>query len=86
MGLFFNKPKVTAYELQKVRSHLYSEGFSQRDLAEFDKIFSSALASNEGVDIKELENTIRWLREHSSQTTLSSDQIDQIEAAMEKRI
>jgi hypothetical protein len=86
MGFFFSKPKVSKYELQKVRSRLYSEGFSQRDLAEFDKVFSSALASNEGVDIKELENTIRWLREHPSQTTLSPEQVGKLESAMKKRI
>lgn len=87
MGLFFSeKPKVSSYELKKVRSRLYSEGFGTRKLAEFDKIFSSGLSSNEGIDAKELESTIAWLRQNKSKHIFEDQDIAKIEEAMRSKI
>lgn len=85
MGFFFSNPIVGQEEFKKVRSYLYSNGFSEHDLTELKKIFSASL-TNQGINRKELEAGLRWLRENMGHHTFSKNQVNMIEEAMNKKL
>lgn len=94
MGLFTilfggsSKPRITEKEFKKVRSALQGEGFSSVDRNKIEALFSGDMyesgANARGIDAKELAEKLKWLRAHKSKHGFSNDEIDKIEACLEK--
>ncbi len=84
------KPHVTSIEYKRVRGYLYSEGFSRQELADVDMLFLGDMEKdssyNRGIDAKELEEKIKWLREHPSRHHLEPNKIDKLEEVLRKKI
>ncbi|MEK7636399.1 MAG: hypothetical protein AAB362_01825 [Patescibacteria group bacterium] len=92
MGLFGDsKPHVGSEEYKLVRGHLHSEGFSQQELADVDMIFLGDLEKksgsyHRGIDEKELQEKIKWLRAHPNSHRLESSKIDKLEESLKKKM
>jgi hypothetical protein len=90
-GIGNSKPNVSSQEYKKVRGHLHAEGFSQRELAHMDMVFSGDLEKDgsslhRGIDEKELREKIKLLRERPGTHSLESRKIDMIEEAFKKKM
>ncbi|OHA26450.1 MAG: hypothetical protein A3C06_02630 [Candidatus Taylorbacteria bacterium RIFCSPHIGHO2_02_FULL_46_13] len=94
MGLFDfgdSKPRVTKQEFhQKVRQSLYGNGFSHKELDQLEGYFGGDMhesgASHSGIDAKEVDRGVTWLREHKNDHTFSPKQIDDIETEFKKHL
>ena len=86
------KPRVTGKEFKKVRGDLMTEGFTkkQRDRAEAifkPDLYETATPSHKkGLEETEIDARVKWLRENKSKHTFSDDQINEMEAALKKRL
>lgn len=90
MGLF-SKPVITPHEFKKqIRRDLYSKGFSRKQLNEVEKVFRGDLSdkspssSFEGLDSKEIEGGVKWLRENPDKHKLSQDKISMLEESLRR--
>ena len=85
-----SKPRATNEEYKRVRGYLYSEGFSQQELAEVDMLFlgdfEKGSSHQRGIDATELKEKIVWLRANPSKHHLEPNKIDKIEEALRKKI
>lgn len=87
-----SKPRVTEKEYKKVKSDLYTEGFSKRERAKVDEIFAPDFNMTgtdthpRGLEKGEIEARIKWMRENKSKHGLSDREIDEIEASLTKRL
>jgi hypothetical protein len=92
MGFFGSTPpSVTPDEFKKkVLSQLYVHGFSQRERDEVEKIFHADLFEDRtedvGIDAKELDRQIKWLKDHIGHHLLSAEKIDALEKVMRSYI
>jgi hypothetical protein len=90
--LFFfgsSKKNVSIGEFQKVISTLYSRGFSQRERDEVLKIFRGDLyesGSEVGIDEKELERGLDFMRSNMRSHGLSSGKIDILEEVLRTKL
>lgn len=80
-------PRVTPEEFRnKALSQLYVHGFSQKERAEVEKIVRADLFEERevdmGIDAKELERTVQWLRENIGRHILSAEKIDALEKVL----
>lgn len=82
-----DKPRVSKLEFQKVRNALAYHNFTELQRDKVEQIFRGDLdeeADFAGVDEKELEKGITWMRENKSKHNFSDSQIDLIESEMKK--
>ncbi|PIR70084.1 MAG: hypothetical protein COU46_03370 [Candidatus Niyogibacteria bacterium CG10_big_fil_rev_8_21_14_0_10_42_19] len=90
MGIFFkDKPKVNREEFKKVRQHLRYEGFHDNDIKDIEKIYHGDIEEggpDHGIDKKELDRGIKWLKEHKSKHSLSENQIKILEEELKKKL
>ena len=90
MGFFFSKSVVSPEEFKKARYELYSKGFTQRELNVLEELFMgymhSSGTSQRGINATEMNEAISWLQENKSKHPFSSDQIDLISNALNKRL
>jgi hypothetical protein len=92
MGLFFNdtKPRVTKEEFKKVRSILYTLGFTTKELDKVEEIFRGDMDEDremdKGIDEAELKKGIEWMRAHIKEHFISERKIDLLEKEMMERI
>ncbi len=95
MGLFNdlfggNKPKVSKDEFKDACSSLSSKGFSERELDEVKKIFrpdlEEELETERGIDKVELDNAIKWMKEHTADHCIPPSKISILEQVLRKRI
>ena len=90
MGLFFNDaPKrVSKEEFKKVRAALASEGMQKIEIDKVEEIFLGDIYettdSQKGVDRKELEARIKWMRENMSKHRLSEKDVSLVEEKMSR--
>ena len=87
-----NKPRVTEKEYRKAKSELYSEGFSKRQRAKVDEIFSPDYnmpgtdSHPRGLEKAEIDARIKWMRENKSKHGLSDREINDVEESFKKRL
>lgn len=85
-----NKKYVSRNEFQEVRSLLRAKGFDKKKTDEVETFFRGDLHEHEpghiGIDKKEIENGITWLRENKEKHSFSDAQIDTIEEALNKKL
>jgi hypothetical protein len=91
MGLFFTpKPKVTRLEFHKVRTYLFSAGFTHRELDEVEEIFRANLDKKEiygqGITKDDLDNGIKWMRANMHIHHIPSSQIDILERELRAKL
>lgn len=87
MGFWSSKSKVTKEEFRKVRSALRSQGLSDYDLNDIEKVFRGDLAeADRGIDAQEIKKGIAWLKKNKSKHHLSSDQINKLSQELKKRL
>ena len=91
MGFFSDsKPKITEEEFKKIRAHLYNVGFSSDQLGKIEGIFRGDMyedsESDNGIDAKELERAIKWMRENMHVHNISEQKIDILEEEMKKAL
>lgn len=92
MGFFFSDtPKrVNLEEFKKVRAHLASSGMSHQEIDKVENIFHGDLneANNnqKGIDAKELDQTIKWMKENRHNHNLSDKDMKLVEETMKKYI
>ena len=91
MGFFSDsKPKITETEFKKIRAHLYNTGFSSEQLDKIESIFRGDLYedkdSDKGIDEKELERAITWMRENMHVHNISEEKINILEEEMKKAL
>lgn len=86
----FGKPSVSENEFKRIKSSLRQKGLSRRDVKEVEKVFhghiEEAEPSQKGIDKKEAEDGIKWLRENKDSHTLSDSQINTVEEELKKSI
>lgn len=87
MSLFgFTKKKVSKLEFKQVRILLHRKGFSSREINEVAMIFRADLNEQSeyerGIDRKEIENAVKWMRKNKSKHILSDRQIDIVEKVL----
>jgi response regulator of citrate/malate metabolism len=92
MGIFFSntKPRITKEEFQKVRSSLSANGFSARELDEVEEIFRGDMDEerdfDKGIDEKEIEKAIAWMKENENIHKISQSKIDILERELRERL
>lgn len=89
MGFFGSKKGVSSREIRDVRGHLRARGFSHADIDNVMKVFSGHAGERgifRGIDKHEIEQGVRWLKDHSSKHTLSSEQIKKLEVALKEKL
>ena len=90
MGIFFsdNPKKVSKEEFKKVRAFLAGRNMSKQEIDKVEMLFLGDLYessdSQKGIDTKELDAKIKWLRENMSKHKLSSNDVNLIETGMRK--
>ena len=81
---------VSDREFKEARRHLYNEGFSSREVDEVEKVFMGSMHESykphQGIDSKELEHGIKWMRENKSKHNLSENRIDEIEQTLKDKL
>ena len=91
MGLFGpSKKTVSQEEFKDLLSLLYSKGFSKYEREEVEKIFRGDLYESSdyerGIDAKEIENAIQWMRKHMSNHNIPSQKVDLLEELLQKKL
>ena len=88
-----NKPRVTSKEFKKARVDLMSGGMSRRHRDRVEEIFSGDLYDEKeteshpkGLEASEIDSRIKWMRENKSKHGLSDHEINEVEAALKKRL
>lgn len=89
MGFFSDsKQKISETEFKKIRAHLYNTGFSSEQLDKIEGIFHGDMYedkdSDKGIDEKELERAITWMRENMTVHDISEQKINTLEEEMKK--
>ena len=85
----YDKPKITAKELKEVRQVLASRNFTQQQRDRVEEIFLGDMDEEDekkGIDARELEERIKWMRSHKSRHGFSDSQIDLIEQELQERL
>lgn len=87
----FSKPKVTQREFKKkVRTELYDSGIPARKLNQLEGFLRGDLEGStivrRGIDSRELENSVKWLKENPGKHQFSSDQVERIEKSLRKNL
>jgi hypothetical protein len=86
-----SKPRVTGKEYIKAKGELRNKGFNSIQIANVDKFFApefniAATPSHpKGLEKKEIDARIKWMREHKSKHSFDDKQIDEIEESLTKR-
>ncbi|TSC80087.1 MAG: hypothetical protein G01um101429_291 [Parcubacteria group bacterium Gr01-1014_29] len=82
--------KVSRREFQKSATNLRAKGLSSSDIANMKKIFRGDLdegtALTRGIDPKELDRGVKWMRENMSKHTLSKNQVNKLEENLRKKL
>ena len=82
--------KISKKEFGRSAVNLRAGGLSASDIANMKKIFRGDMDEGtpltRGVDKNELERSVKWMREHMSQHTLSKSQIDKMEESLHKKL
>lgn len=81
------RPRVSKLEFQKVRNALAYHNFTELQRDRVEEIFRGDQEEESdfaGVDERELERGIVWMRENKSKHGFSDAQIDLIESEMKK--
>jgi len=77
---------VSKNEFEKVRSRLHSKNFTEKEIDRVEEIFNGDLNESsdieKGIDSKEIERVITWLKDHKNEHTLSDNQIAIVESSM----
>lgn len=81
-----SKKIVSKNEFKKVRSRLHSKDFTEKEIDRVEEIFNGDLNESSdlerGIDSKEIDRVISWLKAHKSEHTLSDTQIAIVESSM----
>jgi len=81
---------VSEREFKRIRSNLRRMGLSRDHVSEVDKIFHGDLSDRNGgyrgIDEREIERGIEWMRENKSSHNLSDSHIDTIEEELTKNL
>jgi len=92
MGFFGDsKPRVTKQEFhQKVRGALYGKGFSHKELDQLEGYIGGDMnessSTHSGIDAKEVDRAVTWLRDNKHNHTFSEKQIGEIDAELRKHL
>lgn len=93
MGLFgpTPPPRITPEEFKKkVLSQLYVHGFTQRERDEVEKILHADMFEDRtediGIDAKELDRQIQWLKSNTGRHLLSAEKIDALDQVLRSYI
>jgi len=87
-----SKQRVTEQEYKKVKSALWSEGFSQRERDKIDDIFAPDFKMQEtsshprGLEASEIDARIKWMKENKSKHGFSDGKINEIEATLKRKL
>ena len=84
------KKKVSKLEFKQVRTILHHKGFSGREIDQVEMIFRADLNESsqyeQGIDAKEIEKGVKWMKKNKSSHGLSSNRIDTIESALKSKL
>jgi hypothetical protein len=91
MGLFGStKKKVSKLEFKQVRTLLHQKGFSSREIDEVEMIFRADLNEpsqyESGIDAKEIERGIKWMRANKRSHFISEGKIDILEDVLKAKL
>ena len=79
---------VSQREFKRIRSNLRRAGLSRDRVSEVDKIFHGDLSDSDGgyrgIDKREIERGIKWMRDNKGSHNLSDTHIDTIEEELTK--
>ncbi len=90
--MFFGsaKKKVSKLEFKQVKTLLYHKGFSAREIDEAEMIFRSDLNEpgeyERGIDAKEIDQGIKWMKENKRSHILSDKKIDILEKTLKSKL
>ena len=82
-----DRPRVSKLEFQKVRNELAYHNFTELQRDKVEQIFRGDQEEEgdfAGVDARELENGVAWMRANKSKHGFSDSQIELIETEMKK--
>lgn len=84
------KKKVTNEEFKKVRTILYSKGFTSKELDEVEKIFHGDLnepsEDERGIDDEEIERGVEWMRKNKNNHFISDRKIEILESVLKSKL
>ena len=90
MGIFDpHKPKVSEKELKEARTELRHDGLTARDVDDMSNILAGSLHEHgidHGVDKKELERALDYMKEHPNAHHLSKSQLAKVEKELKKKL
>jgi len=81
--------RVSKNEFHEVRNSLRYKGFSDRDVGEVEKLFRGDMhesGDHSGIDTKEIEGGLKWMRENMSKHKLSEKKINTLEESLKKKL
>ena len=85
-----SKPRVGKEEFSRVLSNLSAKGFTQREREDLQKIFRADMYETseleQGIDTKEIEAAITWMRTNPSKHTFSTEQISLLEQELRNKL
>jgi len=91
MGLFFDsKPRVSKDEFKKKVLPALSSELSHREIKHLEGLFEGDMHEpgrwEKGVDKKEIEGKMKWLRGNKRYHSFSDQEIDKIEDVMKRHL
>jgi hypothetical protein len=89
MSLFSYKPNVSKKEFRKVCADLRKEGFNLRQIKEVEQTFLGDIkekGSQRGIDEKEIEKGIGWMKENKDFLRIEEEKIDFLEKRMREEL
>lgn len=89
MGIFDSKKIVSEDEFEDVLRECRSQGFNSRELRELEKIFRGDLferGSNRGIDRKEMEEALKWMRKNVSNHRILPKKITILEELLKEKL
>lgn len=89
MGLFgSNRKYVSSEEFRKALIRLDNDGFSDSEIDDITMIFRGDMEMSDdfarGIDMKELERGISWMRKNKSKHSLEEKKITKLEQILKK--
>ncbi|MDO8482953.1 MAG: hypothetical protein Q7S86_04010 [bacterium] len=85
MGFFTPSDRVSRKEFKKALYKLRTHGFSHDEIDQIENVFRGDLhesGSSQGISKEEIKKGISWLKDHSGNHHLSSEQLDKLESAL----
>lgn len=83
-----SKKRVTAEEYKRARSRMHAKDLTELELNKVDELFQASLYEqrdeDKGIDEKEIDSTISWMRAHMHEHNIPDHKITIIESCLKE--